>query len=427
MDIGLGIALLAGFLSFASPCVLPIVPGYLTFITGMSFEELTERQRPSHVVTSAVIKSLPFVCGFSLVFISLGASASAVSVLLRSNLGLLKGVAGFGIMVLGLHLAGLLPIPALLRERRFSKEPTEPGMVRAFVAGVFFAFGWTPCVGPILAGILAIAATTDTLGQGVLLLAVYSLGLGIPFVLSAAFLNSFLSLFNGIKGHLRQMEVAAGMLLVLVGLLIFTDKMAWVSSRLTFLNPEALLVSDFQETGVQPVIAAQARPASSTYGDYNFTFTTVDGDTVSLSDYEGKVVLVNFWATWCGPCVVETPALVRMYHKYKHQGFAVIGVALQSEDVGVRDFARKYNIPYAIGRDPSDEIGLRYRVFALPSSFLFSQDGKVQRAFTGYVAEDVLDNELQKILGPASAPQGTPQVEAILYQGGVSELKTASE
>ena len=93
----------------------------------------------------------------------------------------------------------------------------------------------------------------------------------------------------------------------------------------------------------------------------------------------------------------------------------------------IRDFVRKYNIPYAIGRDPSDEIGLRYRVFALPSSFLFSQDGKVQRAFTGYVAEDVLDKELQKILGTASAPQGTPQVEAILYQGGVSESKTASE
>ncbi len=148
MDIGLGIALLAGFLSFASPCVLPIVPGYLTFITGMSFEELTERQRPSHVVTSAVIKSLPFVCGFSLVFISLGASASAVSVLLRSNLGLLKGVAGFGIMVLGFHLAGLLPIPALLRERRFSKEPTETGHAACLCRWRLFCFWVDAVCGP---------------------------------------------------------------------------------------------------------------------------------------------------------------------------------------------------------------------------------------------------------------------------------------
>ncbi len=415
MDIGLGIALLAGFLSFASPCVLPIVPGYLTFITGMSFEQLTDRQRSAQLMTSALIKSIPFVLGFSLVFIALGASASAVSGLLRSNLGILKSVAGFGIMVLGLHLAGVLPIPALLRQRSFSKEPAEPGMIRAFVAGLFFAFGWTPCVGPILAGILAIAATTETLSHGVLLLAVYSLGLGIPFMLSAAFLNGFLSLFQGMKGYLRQMEVAAGMLLVLVGLLIFTDKLAWVSSRLTFLNPEALLVSEAQETGVPSSGASDTLPMRNSYGDYNFTLTTIDGDRVSLSDYEGKVVLVNFWATWCGPCVIETPALVRMYHKYKRQGFSVIGVALQSEEDGVRDFVRKYNIPYAIGRDPSDEIGLRYQVFALPSSFLFAPDGTVQRAFTGYVAEAVLDRELEKTFRTDQARQLTPQVNAIAY------------
>ena len=415
MDIGLGIALLAGFLSFASPCVLPIVPGYLTFITGMSFEQLTARQRSAQLMTSALIKSIPFVLGFSLVFIALGASASAVSGLLRSNLGILKGIAGLGIMVLGLHLAGVLPIPALLRERRFSKEPAEPGMIRAFVAGLFFAFGWTPCVGPILAGILAIAATTETLSQGVLLLAVYSLGLGIPFMLSAAFLNGFLSLFQGMKGYLRQMEVTAGMLLVLVGLLIFTDKLAWVSSRLTFLNPEELLVSEVQEAGASTPVVSDTLPVPSKYGDYNFTLTTIDGDRVSLSDYEGKVVLVNFWATWCGPCVIETPALVRMYHKYKRQGFAVIGVALQSEEDGVRDFVRKYNIPYAIGRDLSDEIGLRYQVFALPSSFLFAPDGTVQRAFTGYVAEDVLDRELEKTFQTKPARQQAPQVEAIDY------------
>ena len=417
-NIGLGIALLAGFLSFASPCVLPIVPGYLTFITGLSFEQLTERQRSAQLVLSAMLKSLPFVCGFSLVFIALGASASAVSGLLRSNLGLLKGIAGLGIMILGLHLAGVLPISALLQERRFAKEPAEPGMIRAFVAGIFFAFGWTPCVGPILAGILAIAATTETLSQGVLLLAVYSLGLGIPFVFSAVFLNGFLSLFKGMKAYLRQMEVGAGMLLVLVGLLIFTDKLAWVSSRLTFLNPEALLVSEVQEAGAPDPGTSEAPPVRNGYGEYNFTLTTVDGDRVSLSDYAGKVVLVNFWATWCGPCVIETPALVRMYHKYKGQGFAVIGVALQSEEDGVRDFVQKYNIPYAIGRDPSDEIGLRYQVFALPSSFLFAPDGTVQRAFTGYVAEDVLDRELEKTFRMSPAPRSTPQIKAIAYPIG---------
>lgn len=414
MEIGLGIALLAGFLSFASPCVLPIVPGYLTFITGLSFEQLTERRGSSRLAVSALLKSAPFVCGFSLVFIGLGASASAVSGLLRANLGILQSIAGLGIMVLGLHLAGLLPIPALLRERRFQHAGTEPGMIRAFVAGVFFAFGWTPCVGPILAGILTISATTETLGQGVLLLAVYSLGLGIPFMLSAAFLNGFLSVFQRMKGHLRQVEVGAGLLLVGVGLLVFTDKLAWVSARLSFLNPEALLVRE--SAGLDaPVGSAAAPGATPGYGDYDFTLTSIDGDRVRLSDYAGKVVLVNFWATWCAPCIIETPALVRLYHKYKRHGFSVIGVALQSEDDGVRDFVRRFDIPYAVARDTSDEIGLRYQVFALPSSFLFAGDGSVQRAFTGYVAEAELDRELYETFRARPPANGTPGVDAVAY------------
>ena len=399
MEIGFGIAVVAGFLSFASPCVLPIVPGYLTFITGMSFEQLVGRRRSSEVIASAVFRSLPFVLGFSLVFMALGASASFVSGLIRSNLGILKSIAGIGIIILGLHLSGLLSIQPLNREKRFSISEGEPGLIRAFVAGIFFAFGWTPCVGPILAGILAVAATSETLSYGVLLLGAYSIGLGIPFVLSAAFMNGFLSMFGGIKRYIRQMEVSAGMLLVVLGLLIFTDKLSWISSRLDFLNPESLLVSDQKGGGAVPPAAAAASLEYTQYGDYEFTITTVDGETVSLSDYKGKVVLVNFWAPWCGPCVVETPALVRLYHKFKHQGFSVVGVALQSEEKGVQEFVQKHNIPYAVGRDLSNEIGLSYQVFALPSSFLFSADGKVERAFTGYVAENVLERELEKVFG----------------------------
>ncbi|MGE0822702.1 MAG: cytochrome c biogenesis protein CcdA [Candidatus Binatia bacterium] len=418
MDIGLGIAVLAGFLSFVSPCVLPIVPGYLTFITGMSFDELTGHAHRSRLVTNAIVKSLPFVLGFSLVFIALGASASVVGGLLRENLGLMKKVAGIGIIILGFHLAGLLPIPALLREKRLSGEPTTPGLGRAFVAGVFFAFGWTPCVGPILAGILALAATAETLSRGVLLLAAYSLGLGIPFILSAAFLNGFLSFFKGMKGYLRQLEVASGALLVLVGGMIFTDNMGWLAGKFTFLNAEELLSLENKPSAVEPREAVAAEPPKSIYGPYDFSLTSIDGQPVKLADYQGKVVLVNFWATWCGPCVVETPSLVRMYHKYRERGFAVIGVAMQSEEDKVKSFVDKYRVPYAIAHDVDSEVGLRYQVFALPSSFLFSPDGKVKKAFMGFVEEETLEHELQGLL---KAPEPTPatlQHEGVSYQEG---------
>lgn len=420
MDIGLGIAVLAGFLSFVSPCVLPIVPGYLTFITGMSFDELTSQQHRSQLVLNAITKSLPFVLGFSLVFISLGASASAVGGILRENLGLMKQVAGAGIIILGLHLAGLLPIPALLRDRRLSGEPTSPGMGRAFVAGVFFAFGWTPCVGPILAGILTLAATAETLTRGVLLLAAYSLGLGIPFILSAAFLNGFLSFFKGMKGYLRQLEVASGVLLILVGGMIFTDKMGWLAAKFTFLNAEELLTLESTPSAAEPKEAVAAEPPKSAYGSYEFALTSIDGESVKLSDYQGKVVLVNFWATWCGPCVVETPALVRIYHKYRDRGFQVIGVAMQSEEDNVKNFVDKYRVPYAIARDTTSEIGLRYQVFALPSSFLFTAEGKVKKIFMGFVEEETLERELATLFTPTPTPQGNPQpqAEGVLYREG---------
>ncbi|MBM4254889.1 MAG: redoxin domain-containing protein [Deltaproteobacteria bacterium] len=418
MDIGLGIAVLAGFLSFVSPCVLPIVPGYLTFITGMSFDELTSQQNRSQLVLSAITKSLPFVLGFSLVFISLGASASAIGGVLRENLGLMKQIAGVGIVILGLHLAGLLPIPALLRDRRLSGEPTSPGMGRAFVAGIFFAFGWTPCVGPILAAILTMAATAETLTRGVFLLAAYSLGLGIPFILSAAFLNGFLSFFKGMKGYLRQLEVASGVLLILVGGLIFTDKMGWIASKFTFLNAEELLTLENSSSTVEPKEAVAAAPPKTAYGPYDFALTSIDGEAVKLSDYQGKVVLVNFWATWCGPCVVETPALVRMYHKYRDRGFQVIGVAMQSEEDNVKHFVDKYRVPYAIARDTTSEVGLRYQVFALPSSFLFTGDGKVKKAFMGFVEESQLEKELEAVFtaSPAPQPLQQPQAEGVSFR-----------
>jgi thiol-disulfide isomerase/thioredoxin len=163
------------------------------------------------------------------------------------------------------------------------------------------------------------------------------------------------------------------------------------------------------------MLTAEAK-TTSPYGNYDFSLTSIDGGPLNLSDYQGKVVLVNFWATWCGPCVVETPALVRMYDKYKNKGFAVVGVAIQSEEDGVKEFVKRYRVPYAIGRDATNEIGLRYQVFALPSSFLFSPEGKVKKAFTGFVAEAALERELQKLLGPPEVEtQPPPQPEGVSY------------
>jgi len=213
-----------GIASFLSPCVLPLVPAYLCFVTGSTLDELagSEDQVASVPAARAFSSALAFVLGFSTVFVALGASASAVSAGLRDNQALLAQVAGVIIIVLGLHYVGLFRIALLNREIRFNPTTKLPGWFGAYVVGIAFAFGWTPCIGPILGTILAIAATRDTLGFGVSLLAVYSLGLGVPFIVAALGIRSFAGFFQGFRRHLRTVEMAAGVLLIATGVMFLT-------------------------------------------------------------------------------------------------------------------------------------------------------------------------------------------------------------
>ncbi len=226
--VGVGAAFLAGIASFLSPCVLPLVPGYLSFISGMELEELAHGADRKAALRDAGLGSVFFVLGFSVVFTALGASASAVGALLGAHLGLMTKLAGAVIVIFGLHTAGILPIKWLYYEKRASTSRLKPGYASAFVMGLAFAFGWTPCIGPILGSILALAATQETVAQGMFLLFVYSMGLGIPFLLTGLALDRFLALFARYKRFLRWGEVFAGLALVAGGLLIFFNRLSWV-------------------------------------------------------------------------------------------------------------------------------------------------------------------------------------------------------
>ena len=226
MDVSYLAAAGGGLLSFLSPCVLPIVPAYLCFIAGTSFEELTVKtDRPEGLAWRIAGMALVFVFGFATVFVALGASASAVNRLIVSNLDVFAQIAGVVIIVFGLHFMGLLRIPFLNREARFQTRARPAGFVGSYVAGIAFGFGWTPCIGPILASILAIAASREQLGYGVGLLATYALGLGIPFLLAAVAINPFLRFLGRIRRHLHKVEIAAGVLLVITGLMIMTGRL----------------------------------------------------------------------------------------------------------------------------------------------------------------------------------------------------------
>jgi cytochrome c-type biogenesis protein len=282
-DVSLAGAFLAGLVSFLSPCVLPLVPGYISMLSGIGTEQLRKGELPSSGLFGS---SLAFVAGFSAVFISFGASASAVGSFLRQNRGVLAPIAGALILLFGLHLLGVLikltpkvglviggvlvalgifslvrhaPLflglgamhffslsiigffgPTLARwlnrDVRIHSKVGQPGVWSAFLLGFAFAFGWTPCIGPILATVLALAAASDTIARGVLLLAVYSAGLAVPFLLTALGIGQFLRFYQNFRKYLHAVEVFSGALLLFVGGLVFVNKLTWLSGKLTFLN-----------------------------------------------------------------------------------------------------------------------------------------------------------------------------------------------
>jgi cytochrome c-type biogenesis protein len=282
-DVSLLGAFLAGLVSFLSPCVLPLVPGYISMLSGIGMEQLRQGQQPR---AGLFASSLAFVTGFSVVFISFGASASAVGAFLRQNRSLLAPIAGALILLFGLHLLGvlikltvrtglilggvlaLLGVVALLRgsplvfglgyvhffslsligffgpamarwlnrDVRLHTSSTQPGIWSGFLLGFAFAFGWTPCIGPILATVLALAAASDTIARGVLLLAVYSAGLAVPFLFTALGISQFLRFYQRFRKHLHAVELFSGALLLFVGGLIFANRLTWMAGKLGFLN-----------------------------------------------------------------------------------------------------------------------------------------------------------------------------------------------
>ena len=231
-------AFFAGILSFLSPCVLPLVPGYVSLISGSSVEALRDNQRGLR--RQVLATSLMFIAGFSLVFLLLGAVATTLGQITHRYHTLLTTVAGFVIIVFGLHLLGVLKIGALYADKRWHQAKGGGSPWGAFAVGFAFAFGWTPCIGPILGAILTLAAAEETVLKGTALLAVYSAGLAVPFLLTSFGIDRFLSFYGRFRRHLRTVEVASGILLIAIGLLVLTRHFTLLSGYLRFLNRFAL-------------------------------------------------------------------------------------------------------------------------------------------------------------------------------------------
>ena len=232
------IAFTAGILSFISPCVLPLVPSYITYVTGVSFKELDDARGKARLRWATMIHSLLFIMGFSAVFILMGASASYLGQVLVEYQSWIMKVGGVLIIVLGIHFTGVINIPFLQMEKRFEFRKKPLGYLGSFFVGVVFAAGWTPCIGPILSTILIYASTAKNYTTGVYLLTAYSMGLGIPFFLSSLAFNAFLSAFDRIKRYMRWITLISGIFLIIIGILFLTDTFREINAFFNMLaNP----------------------------------------------------------------------------------------------------------------------------------------------------------------------------------------------
>ena len=515
-DVSLAGAFLAGLVSFLSPCVLPLVPGYISMLSGVGMEQLRE----GNVSKSKLFSSaLAFVIGLSVVFISFGAAASAVGGFLNQNRLLLTPVAGALILLFGLHLLGVLtklsvrvgivlgavlvllgifslvrhaPLfagfgwlqffslsvigffgPAMTRwlnrDVRLNSSMKQPGVWSGFMLGFAFAFGWTPCIGPILTTVLSFAAASATVSRGIFLLAVYSAGLAIPFLLTALGISQFMNFYKNFRKHLHAVEIFSGALLLFIGALVFSNKLTWITGKFAFLQATTARLEEALTKGVGAAIvwsllglialiivvfalfrksptgpsfagrrmilivtAVALAIAATVYADKatrtksnnammsgvpqdpgksiglpvpEFTLKDLSGKDVSLSEYKGKVVLVNFWATWCTPCLGEIPELIEMQEKYGPKGFVILGLAMDEEGKSVvapwvdkmkfdvKGAQRPMNYPILLANEETaNKFG---GLIGYPTSVLITKDGKQLKRVTGPISAEEFSKAIE--------------------------------
>jgi cytochrome c-type biogenesis protein len=376
------ISFAAGILSFLSPCVLPLVPGYISLMSGVSIDNLKEGVSSRRAV---IINSLAFNAGLSIIFLVLGTTAGLVGAAITSN-PWVRIIGGLVIIAFGLQLIGLLKIGALYKDTRFFSSDKPRGVLGSAALGMAFAAGWTPCIGPILGGIIGLAATSGGWRSGLVLSAFYSAGLAVPFLLTGLGINQFLSFYKNFRRHLHKVEVVSGVVLILVGLLVMSGQSTLLaSSKLMGLvpNAEGLLNRWFKTDTPPPNPPATANTNANFEMAPDVEFQTLAGKPFRLKELQGQVVLLNFWATYCIPCREEIPALNALQHELQPQGLKIVGASLDDDAAGVNTYQQevaKFEYEVLIG---GSDAKVKFQQSVLPTTYLIDRQGRIRQKIIG--------------------------------------------
>src|SRR5438876_2478739 len=399
MIVDLALAFLAGLLSFASTCVLPLVPAYVTYMGAAAAGTTMTIRQQLHVLGNAGL----FVAGFATAFVALGASFGLIGADLKAYRPLLLQVSGVALVLIGIALLAFGRIPGLMGEKRFDiahRLPRAPWA--SYVIGLAFAIGWTPCVGPILAAILLRAGSSGTAASGAVLLAFYSAGLGLPFLIAAGLSGMVTRGLARVRGAYGVLNAGAAAFLIGMGVLIFSNRLTLFNDYFPVVAVTTPWDSHFQsDEGTLPTTHGPVQVGKPAPG---FTLTDIDGHRVSLSDLEGKPVLITFWATWCVPCRDELPLIRDEYLAHRLEGLRVVAIDYGNESPDtIRSFWTSLKLQPAPVLDPDGQAAKAYGVnvplsTGLPVRVLVARDGTVSSYEPFPLTRDYLDPALQKIL-----------------------------
>lgn len=419
-------AFTGGLLSFFSPCVLPLIPVYLSFVSGLTFEQMTEQTDRKKTFFTVFFNTLLFVLGFSCVFVLLGVGASSIGLFLQTYQRQVSLAAGLVILVLALHFIGVLRIKYFYYEKRMQVKERRFGPISSFLLGFAFAFGWTPCIGPILASILLLASQQSSMMAGVGLLAVYSAGLAIPFLATAIFLNTFLGFFSKMNKHFETIElVIGGVLLIAATWLIFSQFTyifpAWyaMAAVAAVMFVVIIFAKKLPKTAFNAIIIAMVfgltlgggglyffslPPAQS--DDLNahlIAFDDFAGNPKYLKEFEGKPILLNFFASWCSPCKKEIPELIKINSEKAQGNFYIVGINCDEDIEDGKKIISELGIPYPVFHGKISDVQTLGERTALPTNMILNAEGKKVQSFTGFPGEDLLLEKMNSLV----AQEGT--------------------
>jgi cytochrome c-type biogenesis protein len=408
------ISFIGGLASFLSPCVLPLVPGYISLISGVSVEHLKgDGATKTNARRAVILNSLAFNVGLSLIFLSLGAAAGLLGAAITTNRWV-SIIGGLVIIVFGLHLMGVLKIGAFYRDTRKFSDEKPRGPLGSFVLGIAFAAGWTPCIGPILGGIIGLAASSGGWKSGLLLSAFYAAGLAVPFLLTGLAINQFLGFYARFRRHLHKVEVFSGAMLIVIGLLVATGTVTQISSLAASLpfNPESWVerwskktdaaIAQQQQSGGG--VASQTSAAKSDSPPLpDVEFQTLEGKPYRLSDLKGRVVLLNFWATWCGPCRGEIPEFNEMQREYGAQGLTIVGVTSHDTPAQVQSFQKDIPQDYTILLGATDTPERFQNGPGLPVTYVIDREGRIRQKLFGPRTREGFESLVKPLLEETTA------------------------